>query len=145
MLTDGTNRSRRDDGNQREPDHPWFPLSGYIRYGAQDWYREHYHDRRQTIPESDVGIGSMKIRHQPHRERQCGDIHREDRIGKIVKRPAPAFSRWGHPGYERAAWSFVADVVRFDAGHGLQITDAGPLLLGANPPPASADRALPAH
>ena len=116
-LSDNAHEGGHETGRDCKPYYPRLtPLSG-VGDGSEQWNRDDDKSRRNAIAKRYHRVRRVQIRHQPHREVKCRDVHRKDGVREIVKRPAPSldcrslhcpdFSIWQNEGIRmRWVWHY---------------------------------------
>ena len=76
--------------DERKADYPRLSFLGRIRNGSEN--RNRYDNERgcDSVYCRVERVGVTEISNQPRGEVERGDVHRENRVGKIVERPAQA-------------------------------------------------------
>src|SRR6185369_11044754 len=88
-LTEDTNGGGGDTRGYREADHPWLSATSCIGYCTENGNRQHDEERSDAVRDRIRRLGLAQIHHDPRREVEARDVHREDRVREVIERPAP--------------------------------------------------------
>ena len=100
-VREGREREGRAGADQRQADDPGFAAPRRVGDGADPGREEKHRHRGEAGRHRVRGVGRPALRHEPDREVQGHDVHRENRVGEVVQGPAPALPGRGRaPGPE---------------------------------------------